>query len=71
LWKSVESGGNCEALTYYKIIYSATNFRNCCRSAQRFPTLDASELELVSLVFGSWNRIGEWLRRIDRLRKAA
>jgi hypothetical protein len=25
-------------------------------------------LELVSLMFVSWNHIGEWLRRVDQLR---
>jgi Phage integrase family len=27
--------------------------------------------ELVTLDFVSWNRIGEWLRRVDRLRRVA
>jgi len=30
-----------------------------------------NEVELVSQTFASWNRISEWLRRLDGLRKAA
>jgi hypothetical protein len=32
---------------------------------------EINKLELVSQTFASWNRIGEWLRRLDELRHAA
>jgi hypothetical protein len=28
-------------------------------------------LELVSLTFANWNRIGDWLRRLAQFRQAA
>jgi hypothetical protein len=32
---------------------------------------DPKEVEAVTLTFASWNRIREWLRRLDALRRVA
>ena len=33
--------------------------------------VESTALELVTLTFVSWNRIGEWLRRLEALRYVA
>jgi hypothetical protein len=37
----------------------------------RFPPSGIKMLEMVTLTFASWNRIREWLRRLDALRRVA
>jgi hypothetical protein len=41
------------------------------RFGSRFQSFGINWLELVSRIFASWNRIGEWLRRLEQLRKVA
>jgi hypothetical protein len=37
----------------------------------RFCSFETNGLEVVTLIFASWNQIREWLTRVDALRRTA
>ncbi len=37
----------------------------------RFQSFGITDLKVVTLMFASWNQIGEWLRQLNSLRPAA
>jgi hypothetical protein len=56
------------------IAFDGNRFNRTAATAPLFNYLapdQSAEESLVTLTFASWNRIGEWLRRLEQLRKVA
>ena len=56
------------------IAFDGNRFNRTAATAPFFEYLapgEKREERMVSLMFASWNHIGEWLRRVERLRQVA